>query len=54
MWASLVILPQEYSSEYLLYILFWGSMTFATGGVIVHHGTEFVDNPVLQDDQMLL
>jgi len=53
MWFSLIAFPQEYSTEYLLYILFWGSMSFATGGVIFYFGTEFVDNPVLTDTHRL-
>jgi len=54
MWLSLIIFPQEYSTEYLLYILFWGSMSFASGGVILYYGTEFVDNPVLISDNSRL
>jgi hypothetical protein len=53
MWASVTIYPSEYSTEYFLSILFWGSMVFATGGVIMYFGTEFVDNPVLSDSNRL-
>jgi hypothetical protein len=49
MWTMLIILPSEYTSEYLLYILFWGSMFIATGGVIYISGHEFVDKPVLSE-----
>jgi hypothetical protein len=49
MWFYLAFSSSPYTSEDLLYMLFWGSMFFATGGVMFHYGTEFVDNPSLTD-----
>lgn len=47
MFVACSILPSEYSTESLLFLLFWGSMVFATGTTIVHYGPEFVDKPRL-------
>lgn len=47
MTTMLAIIPSEYTTENLLYLLFWGSMFLATGGVIFSLGREYVDNPVL-------
>ncbi|CAL8097427.1 unnamed protein product [Orchesella dallaii] len=51
-WAASVISyfwNRDSPPEYLVYVLFWGLMTFGTGGYMVYFGTEFVDNPVLTD-----
>lgn len=47
MFVASAILPSEYSTESLLYILFWGSMVAAVGSNIFRHGPEFVDKPRL-------
>jgi len=50
MVTFLAFVPAEYGTEDLLYMLFWGGMVAATGGVILYHGSEYVDNPVLMED----
>ena len=47
MFVSCTLLPSEYSTETLLFMLFWGSMVFATMTTIFHYGHEFVDKPAL-------
>ncbi|VEN48952.1 unnamed protein product [Callosobruchus maculatus] len=47
MFVASVIFPQEYSTESLLYLLFWGSMVIAISLNIFRHGVEFVDKPRL-------
>jgi len=47
MTTMLAVVPSEYTTENLLYLLFWGSMFLATGGVILSLGRDYVDNPVL-------
>jgi len=37
----------EYTTESLLYLLFWGSMVAVTFATIMIYGTEFVDYPKL-------
>ncbi|KAF2892481.1 hypothetical protein ILUMI_13700 [Ignelater luminosus] len=47
MFVTCAILPAEYSTESLLFLLFWGSMVVATLSTILKHGPEFVDRPRL-------
>lgn len=47
MFVICAIFPAEYSTENLLYLLFWGLMVGATGSTIFRHGPEFVDRPRL-------
>lgn len=47
MFVASAIFPAEYSTESLLYLLFWGSMVAATGSTILRYGKEFVDRPLL-------
>lgn len=47
MFVASAVFPSEYSTESLLYLLFWGSMVFATGHTILRYGMEFVDKPRL-------
>ncbi|GLV39628.1 Sac1 phosphatase [Carabus blaptoides fortunei] len=47
MFMTCGVLPAEYSTETLLYLLFWGSMVIATGTTIFRYGPEFVDRPKL-------
>ncbi|CAH1957102.1 unnamed protein product [Acanthoscelides obtectus] len=47
MFVASVIFPLEYSTENLLYLLFWGSMVIAITLNILRHGVEFVDKPRL-------
>lgn len=42
-----VILPSKYSTEVLLYMLFWGAMVAGTFATIIHHGRQYVDKPKL-------
>lgn len=48
MFVICAIFPAEYSTENLLYLLFWGLMVGATGSTIFRHGPEFVDRPRLR------
>lgn len=47
MFFASVILPQEYNTENLLFMLFWGSMIGTTLKGILRFGSEFVDFPKL-------
>ncbi|GLH12929.1 Phosphatidylinositide phosphatase SAC1 [Gryllus bimaculatus] len=47
MFFANVVTPSEYTTESLLYLLFWGSMVAVTFGTIMIYGTEFVDYPKL-------
>lgn len=47
MFVASAIFPTEYSTEALLYLLFWGSMVGATVSTIFRYGKEFVDRPQL-------
>ncbi|XP_062552264.1 phosphatidylinositol-3-phosphatase SAC1 [Armigeres subalbatus] len=47
MFFTSAVYPQEYNTESLLFILFWGSMVAVTGGGILKYGVEFVDWPKL-------
>lgn len=47
MFVACSIFTSEYSTENLLFMLFWGSMVFATSTTILHYGPEFVDKPRL-------
>lgn len=47
MFVTCAILPAEYSTESLLYLLFWGSMIAYTSATILRYGHEFVDKPRL-------
>lgn len=47
MFVACAVLPSEYSTESLLFLLFWGSMVVATFTTILRHGPEFVDKPRL-------
>ncbi|CAH0550351.1 unnamed protein product [Brassicogethes aeneus] len=47
MFVASAVLPAEYSTESLLYLLFWGSMVGASGLNILKYGIEFVDKPRL-------
>ncbi|XP_011495636.1 PREDICTED: phosphatidylinositide phosphatase SAC1 [Ceratosolen solmsi marchali] len=49
-WAMLIahmILPSRYTTEILLYMLFWGAMVAGTFATIIHHGKQYVDKPKL-------
>ncbi|XP_037873906.1 phosphatidylinositol-3-phosphatase SAC1 [Bombyx mori] len=47
MFCAQAVLPARYSSEVLLYLMFWGAAAGATLSYIVRHGAEFVDWPSL-------
>lgn len=47
MFVASAVFPSEYSTESLLYLLFWGSMVAGTGSTILKYGVEFVDKPRL-------
>ncbi|XP_055604913.1 phosphatidylinositol-3-phosphatase SAC1 [Uranotaenia lowii] len=47
MFFTSTVYPQEYRTENLLFILFWGSMVGVTGAGIMKYGIEFVDWPKL-------
>lgn len=53
MFVASAIFPSEYSTESLLYLLFWGSMISATAHTILRYGIEFVDKPRLMQAQQL-
>ncbi|XP_011141831.1 phosphatidylinositide phosphatase SAC1 isoform X2 [Harpegnathos saltator] len=42
-----VILPSRYTTEVLLYMLFWAGMVAGTFATIIHHGKQYVDKPKL-------
>lgn len=48
MFVASVIFPSEYSTESLLYLMFWGGMMVATAYYIFQYGPEFVDKPKLR------
>ncbi|XP_022818465.1 phosphatidylinositide phosphatase SAC1-A [Spodoptera litura] len=47
MFCASASLPQRYTSEVLLYLMFWGAAVTATLTFIFRHGKEFVDWPRL-------
>ncbi|KAK6633158.1 hypothetical protein RUM43_012902 [Polyplax serrata] len=47
MFCANAISPAEYTTETLLYLLFWGSMIAGTLTTIFNYGVEFVDYPKL-------
>ncbi|XP_063701715.1 phosphatidylinositol-3-phosphatase SAC1 [Culicoides brevitarsis] len=47
MFFASSVLPHEYNTENLLFLLFWGSMVGVTGYGIIKNGIEFVDWPKL-------
>ncbi|XP_015608691.1 phosphatidylinositide phosphatase SAC1 [Cephus cinctus] len=47
MLVAHVILPSRYTTEVLLYMLFWGGMVAGTFATIIHHGKQYVDKPKL-------
>ncbi|XP_072390142.1 phosphatidylinositol-3-phosphatase SAC1 [Diabrotica undecimpunctata] len=47
MFVASAVFPSEYSTESLLFLLFWGSMVYATLHTIFRYGVEFVDRPRL-------
>ncbi|CAD7090352.1 unnamed protein product [Hermetia illucens] len=48
MFFASAILPQEYNTENLLFLLFWGAMVGVTTAGIFRYGSEFVDWPRLR------
>lgn len=49
MFIACSILPSEYSTETLLFMLFWGSMIFVTTKTILRNGPEYVNKPQLNN-----
>ncbi|KAF5274095.1 hypothetical protein FQR65_LT04493 [Abscondita terminalis] len=47
MFIACAVLPSEYSTDSLTFMLFWGIMVVATFSLILRHGSEFVDKPRL-------
>ncbi|XP_013169730.1 PREDICTED: phosphatidylinositide phosphatase SAC1 [Papilio xuthus] len=47
MFCASAVLPQRYSNEVLLYLMFWGAAIGATVSFIFRHGKEFVEWPRL-------
>ncbi|XP_076297594.1 phosphatidylinositol-3-phosphatase SAC1 [Lasioglossum baleicum] len=47
MLVAHIILPSRYTTEILLYMLFWGAMVGGTFATIIHHGKQYVDKPKL-------
>ncbi|KAK4884701.1 hypothetical protein RN001_000972 [Aquatica leii] len=47
MFIACAIMPSEYSTDSLTFMLFWGLMVVATLTMILRHGSEFVDKPRL-------
>ncbi|XP_050296050.1 phosphatidylinositol-3-phosphatase SAC1 [Anthonomus grandis grandis] len=47
MFVASAILPAEYNTECLLYLMFWAGMVAVTAYYIFQYGTEFVDRPKL-------
>ncbi|CAH2057035.1 unnamed protein product, partial [Iphiclides podalirius] len=47
MFCASAVLPSRYSSEVLLYLMFWGAAVGATLSFIFRHGKEFVEWPRL-------
>ncbi|CAG9764063.1 unnamed protein product [Ceutorhynchus assimilis] len=50
MFVASAILPAEYSTECLMYLMFWGGMMAATAYYIFQYGPEFVDKPKLTNN----
>ena len=46
-WLYFKLFFSEYTTESLLYLLFWGAMVAVTFATIMIYGTEFVDYPKL-------
>ncbi|XP_046738405.1 phosphatidylinositol-3-phosphatase SAC1 isoform X1 [Diprion similis] len=47
MLVAHAILPSRYTTEVLLYMLFWGAMVGGTFATVIHHGKQYVDKPKL-------
>ncbi|XP_014209737.1 phosphatidylinositide phosphatase SAC1 [Copidosoma floridanum] len=47
MFVAHIILPSKYSTETLLYMLFWAAMVAGTFATIIHHGKQYVNKPKL-------
>lgn len=47
MLVAHIIMPSSYTTEILLYMLFWAAMIAGTLATIMHHGHLYVDNPKL-------
>lgn len=47
------ILPGDTWTETLAYVLFWGTASVVTGGLILFNGLEFVDAPKLVQKEKL-
>ncbi|XP_066599746.1 phosphatidylinositol-3-phosphatase SAC1 isoform X2 [Prorops nasuta] len=47
MLVAHIIMPSRYTTEVLLYMLFWGAMVSGTFATIIHHGKQYVDKPKL-------
>ncbi|KPJ08916.1 Phosphatidylinositide phosphatase SAC1-A [Papilio machaon] len=47
MFCASAVLPQRYSNEVMLYLMFWGAAIGATVSFIFRHGKEFVEWPRL-------
>ncbi|XP_046386332.1 phosphatidylinositol-3-phosphatase SAC1-B [Ischnura elegans] len=47
MFFASVLTPSEYTTESLLFLMFWGSMVVSTFVFIMAYGVEFVDHPKL-------
>ncbi|KAM3955932.1 phosphatidylinositol-3-phosphatase SAC1 [Aphomia sociella] len=52
MFCASAVLPSRYSSEVLLYLMFWGAAVGATLSFIFKHGKEFVDWPRLDRGEL--
>ncbi|XP_059055705.1 phosphatidylinositol-3-phosphatase SAC1 [Achroia grisella] len=52
MFCASATLPARYSSEVLLYLMFWGAAVGATLSFIFKHGKEFVDWPRLDRGEL--
>lgn len=47
MFLSSAVLPEEYNTENLLFMMFWGAVAGCTIRGIFSYGTEFVNAPRL-------
>lgn len=47
MFAASTVLPHEFGTENLLFLMFWGAMTGVSVAGIFKYNTEFVDWPKL-------
>lgn len=47
MFLSSAVLPREYNTENMLFLLFWGAVVGLTLRGIFKYGSEFVDLPKL-------